>query len=95
MAVPIDAHHHITSKVERLLQENNFLRRHQHIYFSLTAREKEVLKLMALGYSAQELAAKLYISEATASTHRRNIKSKIGAQSNYDITQFAQAFNII
>ena len=95
MALPIDAQHHITNKVERLLQENNFLRSNQHIYGSLTAREKEVLQLMALGYSAQAVAAKLFIAEATALTHRRNIKSKLGTQTNYEITKFAQAFNLI
>lgn len=38
--------------------------------------------------------ARLHISEKTAQT-RRNIKAKLNAQSNYDITQFAQAFDLI
>ena len=93
--IPIDPLHHVTSKVNRLLEENNFLRRNQHIFASLTKREKEILRLMALGFSAAEIAVKANISEKTAVTHRRNIKAKIGAQSSYDLTSFAQAFDII
>lgn len=94
-ATPIDPLHHVTSKVNRLLEENNFLRRNQHIFASLTKREKEILRLLALGFSAVEIAEKTGISEKTAVTHRRNIKAKIGAQSSYDLTSFAQAFDLI
>lgn len=95
LAVPIEAKHHITAKVERLLRENNFLRQNNHIYATLTKREKEILRLMALGHSSSEIAEKLHISEATASTHRRNIRIKIKAETSYDITRFAQAFDLI
>ncbi|MFY0252655.1 response regulator transcription factor [Chitinophaga sp. 30R24] len=94
-ATPIDPLCHVTSKVNRLLEENNFLRRNQHIFTSLTKREKEILRLMALGCSAAEIAQQTSISEKTAVTHRRNIKAKIGAQSSYDLTSFAQAFDLI
>lgn len=95
MATPIESQHHITTKVERLLQENTFLRKNNHIFAGLTKREKEILQYMALGLSASEIAKKLHISEATASTHRRNIRIKIKAQNSYDVTRFAQAFNLI
>ena len=94
-ASPVDPKHHITAKVNRLLEENNFLHRNQKIFASLTKREKEILKLMALGDSSVEIAGKLHISEQTAATHRRNIKSKLKAESNYDVVKFAQAFDLI
>ena len=94
-ASPVDPLHHVTSKVNRLLEENNFLRRNQKIFASLTKREKEILKLMALGDSSVEIAGKLHISQQTASTHRRNIKSKLKVESNYDVVKFAQAFDLI
>jgi len=94
-ASPVDPLHHVTSKVNRLLEENNFLRRNQKIFASLTKREKEILKLMALGDSTPEIAGKLYISDQTAATHRRNIKAKLDAESNYDVMKFAQAFDLI
>ncbi|MFB6455542.1 LuxR C-terminal-related transcriptional regulator [Chitinophaga sp. Hz27] len=94
-AIPIDPLHHVTSKLKRLLKENTFLRQHQHIYAELTKREKEILRLTALGHSAGEMARELHISEKTVVTHRRNIKSKINADSLYDLTKFAQAFDLI
>ena len=42
----------------------------------LTEREVEVLKLIAGGLSNQEIARKLFISEATVKTHINNIFSK-------------------
>jgi DNA-binding CsgD family transcriptional regulator len=94
-AIPIDKEHHITAKVDRLLAENNFLRRNQDVFISLSKREKEILALMGTGHSASEIAEKLHIAESTANTHRRNIRSKLNAQSNYDILYFAQAFNLL
>jgi DNA-binding CsgD family transcriptional regulator len=94
-ATPIDKEHHITAKVDRLLAENNFLRRNQHIFASLSKREKEILGLMGSGHSASEISQQLNIAESTATTHRRNIRQKLNAQSNYDITFFAQAFNLL
>jgi DNA-binding CsgD family transcriptional regulator len=95
LAVPIDAKSHITTKVERLMWENNFLRKNKDVFTALTKREKEVLRLMALGHNYSEIARQLYMSEKTALTHRRNIKSKLKAKSNYDIHRFAQAFDLI
>jgi DNA-binding CsgD family transcriptional regulator len=31
----------------------------------------------------------------TATTHRKNIRNKLDAKNNYDITRFAQAFDLI
>ena len=95
MSMPVETIHPMASKVDRLLEENSFLRRNHHVYASLTRREKEILRLMALGVNSTEIADKLHISEATASTHRRNIRNKINAQTPYDITRFAQAFDLI
>lgn len=93
--IPVDANHNLAAKVQRMLDENNLLRRQQHIFNSLANREKEILRLMALGNSSHEIAHTLNIAEATAKTHRRNIKAKLEAENNYDIVKFAQAFNMI
>jgi DNA-binding CsgD family transcriptional regulator len=94
-AIPIDEHHFFSSKADRLLENSNFLHQNQHLFTSLTKREKEILKLMALGTSSEEMAVKLHISRSTADTHRRNIRSKIKVETPYDIMRFAQAFNLI
>lgn len=95
IALPIDPLHHVTAKVSRLLDENNFLRRHYHKFSQLSGREQEVLRLMSLGQSAAETAEELYISVTTVETHRRNIKQKLETKSFFELTQYARAFDLI
>lgn len=86
---------HVNAKVNRLLEENTFLRENQAIFLSLTRREREVLRLLAFGKGSDEIAGELFISPKTVKTHRKNLRKKLNAQSNYDITRFAQAFDLI
>jgi DNA-binding NarL/FixJ family response regulator len=55
----------------------------------LTAREVEVLKLVAAGSSNKEIAAELFLSEKTVSRHLSNIFAKIGVSSRAAATAFA------
>jgi len=48
---------------------------------SLTAREKEVLRLMAEGVSSRDIATRLGISYATVRTHIRSLGAKLGVHS--------------
>jgi DNA-binding CsgD family transcriptional regulator len=91
----IDPEHAVTSKVNRLLEEKNFRRCQQPQVGSLTQREKQLLAHFALGKTSSEIAKETHLSEQTVTTHRRNIKNKINAQMNYDLTYFAQAFDLI
>lgn len=43
----------------------------------LTAREFEVLKLIAEGNSSKQIAFKLYIAGVTVVFHRQNLKKKL------------------
>jgi len=95
-SIPLDAQLYIDSaKAQRLMDENNFLRNNQHLFNSLTKREKEILRMMAMGTSSAKMAKLIHISEKTANTHRRNIKKKLNVESNYDIIRFAHAFDLI
>ena len=47
---------------------------------SLTAREREVLTLVARGTSNREIAAEMFISEATVKTHVGRILAKLDAR---------------
>lgn len=95
IAIPIDPKHHITNKVARLLDENNFLRNNYEKFSLLTNRERQVLARMALGKTSGEIGKDLNISVATAETHRKNIKKKLAISSSFDISNYARAFDLI
>jgi DNA-binding NarL/FixJ family response regulator len=55
----------------------------------LSDREREVLHLLALGHTNQEIAARLYISVRTAETHRAHIMQKLRLQSRAELVRYA------
>jgi two-component system NarL family response regulator len=55
----------------------------------LTARELEVLKLVARGMSNKEIASELYISENTVKNHVRNILEKLHLHSRMEAVMYA------
>jgi len=60
--------------------------RHQ---YGLTARELEVLRLVAVGRSNRDIAAELFISAKTASVHVSNIMSKLGVTTRVEAAALA------
>jgi DNA-binding NarL/FixJ family response regulator len=56
---------------------------------SLSEREREVLRLLALGHTNQEIAAQLVISVRTAESHRAHIMEKLGLSSRADLVRYA------
>jgi two-component system response regulator NreC len=55
----------------------------------LSTREREVLKLLALGHTNQEIAKQLYISVRTAETHRAHIMRKLGLETRAALVRYA------
>jgi two-component system response regulator NreC len=55
----------------------------------LSDRESEVLRLLALGHTNQEIASQLYISVRTAETHRSHIMQKLHLASRADLVRYA------
>jgi DNA-binding NarL/FixJ family response regulator len=55
----------------------------------LTARELEILKLIAEGYSGRDIACALVISEKTVERHRANILGKLGMRGRVELTRYA------
>jgi DNA-binding NarL/FixJ family response regulator len=64
-------------------------------YESLTAREQEVMALLAQGKGVREIADKLSISQKTVENHRSNIYSKLGIHSSIDLVRFAVKLGIV
>jgi len=55
----------------------------------LSDREREVLRLLALGHTNQEIASSLYISVRTAETHRAHIMQKLRLKSRAELVRYA------
>jgi two-component system, NarL family, response regulator NreC len=61
----------------------------QTAFSVLTAREREVLQLMAEGKSTSQIAELLHISIKTVETHRQQIMHKLGMRSVAELTKYA------
>jgi DNA-binding NarL/FixJ family response regulator len=55
----------------------------------LTKREKEVLELICLGYSNQEISEKLFISQRTVERHRSSLLFKTDSKNSVSLVVFA------
>jgi two-component system response regulator NreC len=55
----------------------------------LTDREREVMRLLALGHGNSEIAAMLHLSPRTVETHRANVMGKLGIDSRAELVQAA------
>ncbi len=62
---------------------------------SLTTREREILKLYVEGFSNQEIADKLCISNRTVDAHKNNIMQKFEFKSTVEMVKFAIKNNIV
>lgn len=56
---------------------------------SLTATEREILRLIALDKTSKEIAAELNVSPRTVETHRSNIATKLGIHGTHSLLKFA------
>lgn len=76
--------------------ENHFLTEDLSLYnlgetnTPLTRREKEILKLLAMGMRNQEIAGKLFISPHTVKTHAYNLYKKIHVSNRFEAVQWLE-----
>jgi two-component system response regulator NreC len=61
----------------------------------LSDREHEVLRLLALGHTNQEIAKMLYISVRTAETHRAHIMRKLRLDTRAELVRYALAHGLL
>ena len=61
----------------------------------LTATEREILKLMALGKTTKEIAAERFLSVYTVMTHRKNIFRKLEVNNVHEATKYALRAGIV
>jgi DNA-binding CsgD family transcriptional regulator len=55
----------------------------------LSARSRDILRLIAEGKTTVQIAGTLRIAESTAKTHRRNLMRKLGVSTKADLIRYA------
>jgi DNA-binding NarL/FixJ family response regulator len=86
---------HLDPQVARVLAQRLRARRNEEPVEPLTAREIEVLQLVARGAANKEIAADLSITERTARTHVSNILGKLGLASRTQAALWAVEHRMI
>ena len=85
----------ISKKVVHELVQSAESENSQSDLHKLTGREREVLQLIAEGYSIKEISEHLYLSQKTVRTHRSNLMKKLDVSSTAALTLFALQHGII
>jgi two-component system response regulator NreC len=62
---------------------------------ALSAREVEVLRLIAQGHTNSEIAAQLFLSVRTVESHRAHIQRKSGRMTRADLVTYAQKHGLL
>lgn len=64
-------------------------------YESLTAREQEIMRLLAEGFSVKKIAQSLFISFRTVENHRTSIFRKLNVKNSAELVHYATRLGII
>ena len=77
------------------LLESEARQREEEASDPLSEREREVLRLLALGHTNQEIAKLLYISVRTAESHRAHIMQKLRLATRAELVRYALAHGLL
>ncbi len=61
----------------------------------LTRREKEILALIAEGYTNPQMAERLFVSQFTVDSHRKNLMAKLGVKNTATLIKFAVEHKLV
>lgn len=67
----------------------------QELHESLSPRELQIVRLVALGRSLKEIAAELALSEKTVATYRSRIAGKTGLRTSVEIARYALKHQLV
>ncbi len=81
--------------VENMRHKQDMIQKSTEKKINLSAREHEILGLIAKEFSNQEIATRLFISERTVEAHRRNIFTKTKTKSIVGLMKFAMKHHLI
>jgi two-component system, NarL family, nitrate/nitrite response regulator NarL len=80
---------------EELARAQNSENENSHLKPNITVREREIIQLIAKECSNAQIAEKLFISERTVETHRKNIFRKTNTKSVVGLLKFAMEHNLL
>jgi DNA-binding NarL/FixJ family response regulator len=84
-----DGHHYLSPKIAGVVIGDYLQNESTAPDTPLTAKEREVLQLLAEGMSSQQIADHLNITVSTVGTHRHHILEKLNLQSLPELTRYA------
>ena len=64
-------------------------------YRTLSEREAQVFKLVALGYRNHEIAEQLFLSVKTVETYKARVRQKLGVRSRVELVRYALELGIL
>lgn len=68
----------------------DFCNKTKNTFIKLSAREDEIIKLIAGGYNNQQISERLFITVETVKTHKKNIRLKLDVVDNHGIIDYAK-----
>jgi DNA-binding NarL/FixJ family response regulator len=71
------------------------LRAMQATLDTLTPREQQVLRLVALGYTNREIAGLMGFSVRTTEVHRASVQRKLGVRARFELVRFALSNGVL
>lgn len=82
-----DSQEKLFSSMSNAEEEDN--RNYDELAAQITQRELEILQLIALGLTSQDIATKLFISKNTVETHRKNMLAKLNVNNTAALLKIA------
>lgn len=90
----LDAIQQALERENQTRQQQHEIRKFKERYETLTAREREVMGLLASGMLTKQIASKLGISKITAQVHRGQVMRKMQAESPTELGRIAEKLKI-
>ncbi|MBB6461545.1 response regulator [Flammeovirga kamogawensis] len=90
----VNGENYFSKEVKDIISESTFSRKYNPMP-ELSKREKEVLHLIGDEYTTKEIADKLFISQNTVETHRKNMFSKLSVKNVAGLIRIAIKNNLL
>lgn len=88
-------HHSIARAITEDYVQRVDLQPKDGLYEQLTEREKDILRLLAEGYTTHQIADRLYLAPKTVFNHRRNLMEKLGMESPSQLVAYAVKIGLV